>query len=553
MGSTPRRQEAKPLSASQLIEAYRLMRPTAGDDAARRWLSGSLAQSPPALWLECARRFAEQNETGEMVALLEAATTRWPDAPELRYALAVALRHDGRPLHAEAQFRTLLDADPGNRNAVFAFAAMLRDDGRLRAAGEVLQRYGMSLRSENIEALLECVSFLRQCQHQRAALELCESALGNGQDDPRLRYFAGELALTLGDFARARKHLLSCIDRLDANVWFALLALADTQRYEDASHPDFTLFARALAKPELGARGRAAILFARGKACDDVGDFASAASAWREANDLVSGQLRWSVPAWRHFVQTQCSLPRLTFGIEPSERFVPVFIVGMPRSGTTLLAQLLGRYPQVRNRGELNLIPYLWKKLEAAGAQNDERACYDASRLYYAHVRQDDTPARWYIDKYPMNFCHLDLITKLFPNARVVYCRRDRRDTALSIWSHFFASGQNEFAYRFDDIAEVMAGCERLMTHWENALPISVFPVEYEKLVAAPHNVCAAVAEFLGVEGDVQETADHRDMAIGSSSLWQARQPVYQRSVGRWRHYAEHLPELVRLFPEGSA
>lgn len=552
MDSTPRRLGTEHSSASELIDAYKLMRPAAGVDAARSWLSGSLAQSPPQVWLDCARRFAEQNETAEMVALLEASTNRWPDAHELRYALAVALRHDGRPLHAEAQFRTLLEADPGNRDAAFALAAMLRDDGRLRAAGDVLVHYAMNLPSGNTEGLLECMSFLRQCQRQRSALELCESTLAAGQNDPRLHYFAGELALTLGDFARAREHLLCCVDRLDGNVWFSLQALADTQRYEDASHPDFTLFERALQNSKLSVRGRASVLFARGKAYDDIGDFVSAANAWREANGLIYGQIQWSTSTWRHLVATQCTLRPSKFCVEPSDHFVPVFIVGMPRSGTTLLAQLLSRYPQVRNRGELNLIPYIWRKLRDANAQNDERACYDASRLYYAHVRQDDTPARWYIDKYPMNFCHLDLVARLFPNARIVYCRRDRRDTALSIWSHFFASGQNEFAYRFDDIAEVMAGCERLMTHWKSILPIPIFTIDYEKLVTAPQDCCTAVASFLGLEGDTLENTDSNDVTIESSSLWQARQPVYERSVGRWWHYADHLPELLHMFLEGS-
>jgi hypothetical protein len=175
----------------------------------------------------------------------------------------------------------------------------------------------------------------------------------------------------------------------------------------------------------------------------------------------------------------------------------------------------------------------------------------DAAAIYLAHLRRDDAPARCYIDKNPLNFRYLDTIAALFPNARVIYCRRQARDTALSIWSQSFAHDDYGFAGDFHDIAAMAAGCDELMAHWHRSLSIPIITIDYEQVAADPATTIAQLIAQLGLTPFDPAQADHGSTSvITSASQWQARQPIHQRSVERWRNYVDYLPELIELFPE---
>jgi hypothetical protein len=180
---------------------------------------------------------------------------------------------------------------------------------------------------------------------------------------------------------------------------------------------------------------------------------------------------------------------------------------------------------------------------------HDPAALHQAAAIYMGHLRQDDAPARCYIDKNPHNFRHLGLVQALMPQARVIFCRRDRRDTALSIWSQLFAHQDVDYAYDFADIAAFAAGHDRLMEHWQRTLRLPILELHYEDLVAGPEETLRRLRGFIGIDGE--EAAPGAATAISTASVWQARQPVYRGAVGRWRAWDAYLPELQRLFPSG--
>jgi tetratricopeptide (TPR) repeat protein len=338
---------------------------------------------------------------------------------------------------------------------------------------------------------------------------------------------------------------------VDLNEWFVLQALASTQRYTDSAHPDFALLESNAHAPGLTDNARASILFALGKACDDVGDYARAAANLREANALARQLQPWSRPAWERFVAAQREAAGSPVVFAAEDGPTPVFIVGMVRSGTTLVAERLGRLPGVRNRGELPFIGYLAEQLRAQGLARHRPSLEQARRIYLAHLRQDDAPATWYVDKHPLNFRYLGEIAAMFPEARIIHCRRDARDNALSIWSQLFAHRDNAYAYDFGDIAAFGTGCEALMQHWQHTLDVPIHNLDYERMVSEPEQAMVQLRAFLGVADDAGAAASPASPgAIATASLWQARQPIYHRSVGRWRSYAPHLPELVAAFPD---
>jgi hypothetical protein len=355
----------------------------------------------------------------------------------------------------------------------------------------------------------------------------------------------------LGRFDTARKHLLTALDRgVDLNTWFVTAALSYAQRYTTADHPDFMLFEKCARDAALTPKAQTTAKFALAKACDDVGQVERAARLWREANRQALALRPWSADSYRSRISATLATALTDIRL-PAGKAIPIFIVGLPRSGTTLAAVSLGRHPDVRDRGELPHLSFIAERLAAGGHRQDPNALREAANLYYTHLQQDDAPARWYIDKTPVNFLRLDLVATLFPQAHVIWCRRNRRDTALSLYGQFFANSDGDFAYDFADIAAFAAGHDQLMQHWQQTLPLSMHTLDYEALAQHPARTVAALRERIGIPArdDVSEPAP-QGAVIGSSSLCQASQPAYTSSIGKWRAYAAYLPELETLFAD---
>lgn len=393
---------------------------------------------------------------------------------------------------------------------------------------------------------LRCLEVLVAYRCREAAHRLCREALDGGWQDAELLRLSSQLALEQGDFEPARCFALAAISRLPRDGGLLQL-LARTRRSTAADDEDIRRLEAAWQDPAWPRPERVLAGFALGKCYDDIGNYEGAARVWQQANAWEAEAAHWDDPQWRSFVDFTMGLrlPRLP---QPMmEGIVPVFIIGLPRTGTSLVADLLGRYPGVRNRGEMNWIWFLWDRLRASGRLTDPLALAEAAALYLRHLRRDDPPARWYIDKNPLNLRSLPLIDALFPNARIILCRRDRRDTVLSIWSQVFATAESDYAYEFQSIVSFADGCDRLAGRAISGARLPVFELNYETLAAAPAAVVSDLAGFLGLPADFDPLAAASSQVTATASVWQVRQPVYRSSVGRWQAYAPFIRPLERL------
>lgn len=243
---------------------------------------------------------------------------------------------------------------------------------------------------------------------------------------------------------------------------------------------------------------------------------------------------------------------RRDFGLGTDQ---PVFIVGLPRSGTTLVEHIVASHPLLHGAGELPDLPRLAARVCSdspwtAAARIDSAQSREIARAYL-HALRDGAPRdRLRItDKSPFNFYQLAFAALLFPQARVIHCRRDARDNALSIWLENFNHEQT-YATGFGDLAHLRRGYEGLMRHWHRALPLPILDVDYESLVADVEGQAKRLIDFLQAPWDRRCLDFHKsDRAVQTPSRWQVRERVYTRSVGRWRSYAPHLPDLIRAFP----
>jgi hypothetical protein len=223
----------------------------------------------------------------------------------------------------------------------------------------------------------------------------------------------------------------------------------------------------------------------------------------------------------------------------PSE--VPVFIVGMIRSGTTLLDSLLSQHPEIGSAGELKF----WEFESTRPLRSDEdlrqRAVrfLDGLKLVGAHARV--------IDKYPLNYRHIGLIHAALPQARFIHLRRDREDTCLSIYTTEFGAAAPRFAFRTENISHAYDSYLRLMDHWRHVLPgANLCEADYESIVREPSAAMRRIVEFLRLPwsdglGESRDTSAE----ILTPSRWQVRQPVYRSSIGRASRYVAACKEAV--------
>ena len=499
-------------------------------------------------WLERARTLVLHGDHTGAETAVSLALQKYPRSFELRRILAGIYSLTRREREAETLLARLFTERREDAATAFTLARLLISRCRSAAAAAVMRDHFEHGRYDP-ELAIKAVELLDDCGRKHDAAVIAEHAIAAAPGDPRLHAYAGMLEMQLGDFERARAHYLYALECApQACEWHVPLGLASMQRYRDATHPDFTRFRDCLRRGDLGDRARSTVLFALAKAHDDIGDFAHAAGYSRTANALARSLTRWSHRDWQDEVEELLKADPTRQRLEPPLDFVPVFIVGMPRSGTTLVAELLARYPQMCNRGESPWMATLARQIISTGYP-DRSTLQRAAGTYAEQMRQDDPQAaRWFIDKQPLNFRYVDLMLALFPNARIVHCRRDARDNALSLWMQSFLEDVQGYAYDFSDIAMAMRDCERLMAHWHDAHPDSIRTVRYEQLVTAPQAVMAGLVVWLGLPAaDPNPTPVASPTSIGTASLWQARQPVYASSVGRWKNYATHLPELLRF------
>ena len=235
---------------------------------------------------------------------------------------------------------------------------------------------------------------------------------------------------------------------------------------------------------------------------------------------------------------------------DPSD--VPVFVVGMPRSGTTLVEQILASHPSVFGAGELMYMYRLAESGHAGGnfpfdiASLPDDALRRFGGFYAARVRALAPQAKRIVDKLPANFRLVGLIRLALPNARIIHVRRDPLDTCFSCYSKLFSQNL-DFTYDLGELGRYYKAYDKLMEHWRNVLPEgAMLEVQYEDLVSDFEPQARRLIAYCGLEWDDGCLSFHKTVRpVRTASAGQVRQPVFKTSIGRWRPYREHLRPLL--------
>lgn len=342
----------------------------------------------------------------------------------------------------------------------------------------------------------------------------------------------------------------------------AYQGLAEMVRFE--RNDEFIKLVEAqLSRQQIEKRTACYFHFAAGKFFDDIGEYRRAFDHYQRANKAADRSFDGA--AWRQLIKDTVYLfsrdyvaARAGSG-DASDR--PIFVLGMPRSGTTLVEQILASHPTVFGAGELNdmkLILQLGVKLSsikqawphfAAGLQKD--ACSTLGREYLKRIaRISPDSSAHVIDKHPLNFQYLGLILLMFPNARVIHTVRHPLDTCLSCFFQNFTKGQ-DYTFDLKTLAHFYNDYRRLMEHWETVFPGRILTVRYEDLLLNQEAETRRMLEYCNLAFDPRcLNFFDTQRQVKTASFLQVRKPIYTSSVNRWRNYAPELREMAVILGE---
>lgn len=370
----------------------------------------------------------------------------------------------------------------------------------------------------------------------------------------RARAGLAELSVELGRTEEATEAFRKIL-ALNPNQIEALWGLALARKFEE-DDPEIASIEQVLSNPALRSDQRAPLHHALGKIYNDIGRYEDSLAHFIHGKKSKAMMFHMELHR-RTYANQKRSFTKTFFAARPgfgNEDARPVFIVGMPRSGTTLTEQILASHPQVYGLGELPDMRKIGRALnygrpepkdftEAVAAMDAEGTRTLASQ-YLRVMERAPAGALRATDKNPHNYEMLGVVALLFPNARIIHCRRDPMDTCVSCFMQNF---NDNHGYNSDltVLGQYYREYSALMDHWHEVLPLAMFELQYEELVADQEGMSRKLIDFVGLGWDeacLEFFSTER--TVSTPSRWQVRQPIYSTSVKRWKRYETHLDPL---------
>jgi tetratricopeptide (TPR) repeat protein len=455
--------------------------------------------------------------------LLESALRLAPDCHPARYEYAVVLLKRHKHAQARAQMEELLRIDPENRTYRTTYATVCMGIG----------------------------DYAR-------ALPLYRELARTMQQDPELHLSIGHALKTQGQTLGAiESYRTATRVKPDCGDAYWSLANLKTYRFTERELADMRA---AEADPATRLADRYHLCFALGKALEDRAEYAESFAYYERGNALKKSECRYRPGITERNARLQKAVctaeffaARAGFG---SRSCAPIFVVGLPRSGSTLIEQILASHSSVEGTMELADIPRLVQELEGRSDKHSEPRypallgeltaddCRRLGEKYLADTRVYRSGKTFFVDKMPNNFRHLGLIHLMLPQVKIIDARREAMACCFSNFKQLYASGQ-QFTYSLEDIARYYCAYLDLMAHWEAVLPGKILRVQHEELVGDLEGNVRRMLEFCGLDFDPACIEFHRtERQVHSASSEQVRQKINREGLEQWRHFEPWLRPL---------
>jgi len=463
----------------------------------------------------------ELGRPDESIACLRKALSLRPDAAETHHNLGIVLQAQGRLEEAVDSYRRAIAMKPDYAKAHNNLGRALKAQGKLNDA---LASYNRAL---------TCQPEFAEAYNNSGIIF---NELGNKED--AIDCFKKAIAIK-PDHANAFKGLTAIVRFSEVDdVVTAMKSIYDKR--EDMPDGD---------RIDLG--------FALGKAYEDLNDYEKAFECILEANTLKRKSYEFSIAESRAFFERIKQVFTDEFfslhNGSGNQDGTPIFIVGMPRSGTTLVEQIIASHPLVHGAGELPFLANLYQEICTGDTSAlfplcipdlDSETYMSMGSEYIGRIRGFSGNALFITDKMPYNFIRIGLIKAILPNSKIIHCKRDPMDNCLSIFKNDF-QGMHGYAYDMTELGQYYNLYLDLMDHWHTVLPGFIHTIEYEELVADQRGRTQLLLDFCGLHWDDACLNFHKNKRIVSTaSLAQVRRPIYTDSVALWKRYGKRLEPL---------
>ncbi len=516
-----------------------------------------------------------------------------PDFAPLHYNLGTALLHQSRFSEALSEFQLALKLEPDYAEAHFSVGVVMQDLGHYHQAMEALKkavklqpyyaqiwlhlgevfeslkhlekaeeafRKAVECEPDNIDAEIKQANALNEIGQTADGIDLLKMRLQKDSQLTTVMTALGRLLGNSGDLEGAESMYRKALNQKN-DLAAACLGLSRIRTFNQEDTVLIEKMQGLLTKKGLSEPEQMDVHFALGKIFDDLKNHEIAFDYYAQGNRIQHNALNYDKQAQSERVDHLIDFftPELfsQFSELGYQHDLPIIIVGMPRSGTTLTEQIIASHPDVVGGGELlyfrsvsRLIPQLCQSKKIYPLVLSELNQDIAKKLYQPYIellRRHTETARFVTDKLPGNFMNMGLIRLLFPNAPIIHCKRDPLDVCLSIFFQIF-NKSHDYSYDLLEIGHEYLQYQRLMEHWREVLPGPYMESQYEDLVAEQESNSRALIDFCDLPWDnacIEFYKKKRD--VKTASNWQVRQPIYSSSSQRWKNYTNQLRPLIDL------
>ncbi|MDF3023533.1 MAG: tetratricopeptide repeat protein [Alphaproteobacteria bacterium] len=459
----------------------------------------------------------------------------------------------------------IIAREPACGPALYQRGLIAARNGNHDRAGEFFER-ALVLAPDAPEILLSLATVRHEQGDTALAAQLSDKAMRFTRS-PATLYRLGILLQQAGEQSAAEAAFEKALD-VDPQNARAYYGLSLTRKFT-TDDPHIARIEKLANSRDLSDEEKVFASFALGKAQMDSGDTESAFASFAAANAFKKKSMKpFDVAGFNAYIDRIISLmSRAAIGtlraaaVETNDSNRPIFVIGMPRSGSTLVDQVLSSYPGIASIGESPLFGKCVPALPDAGArplitpalvENLPALLRGIGDRYIAGSDRAGQGAQRVVDKMLFNYLWVGVIRLALPNAKIIHCMRDPRDIALSLWQLHFPHGMG-WTYDLRDIGAYYIGYKKLMDHWRDVFPGEIQDVKYEDMVASQESQSRALLEFCGLPWDARVLDFHnREGLVKTASAAQVRQPIYGTSVAKWKKYERHLAPLLEVLDKAK-
>ncbi|WP_421916687.1 tetratricopeptide repeat-containing sulfotransferase family protein [Mesorhizobium sp.] len=492
----------------------------------------------------------------EGLELLERSVRMLPDNPDFLNNVGTVMRDLGRVPAAIDFFRKAVELRPDQLAARDNLGSSLKQLGQFEGAEETY-RGTIGRNPFHIRARIGLAETLQEAGRLDEALATFREALNIRPKDADLLHGLGVGLMEKGKLDEAANAFRQAL-AVDPGMSRAWLMLTQVKRQKERDTELTGMEAQHAKAPE-GSLARMQLSFGLGKANDDLKDYGRAFDYYTEGNAIRRKGIDYDKARTRaEFEAMKATFDAGFFEKHKPSPIVddtPIFVVGMPRSGTTLIEQIIASHPQVYGAGELSILKTAVGKqfpmnmpggFPAGIAGLPDKAFAEAGQAYLDMLHTRYPGFRHVTDKMPGNFLLIGFIHMMLPKARIVHCARDAAATCLSIFKVHFRNDTHRYGYDLGELADFHNLYTDIMAHWHTVLPGVVHDVRYEDFVADQEGQTRALMTHLGLPWDDKVLSFHEtDRPVRTASAAQVRQPMYQGSVDLWKLYGDRLKPLL--------